>query len=243
MLKKIEPTLDASAENKLVWTKPCHEEEKNEVLDEISEEIQSYIETEIIPRYDTFDAGHRRDHVLGVISSSLFLARSYALNVSMVYTIAAYHDVGLVNGREHHHTDSARLMRADEKLRQWFSEEEIAIMCDAVEDHRASSGHPPRTLYGCVVADADHDNTPEMVVRRTIQYGLKNCGEMTYEEQRARCYAHFAEKYDEGGYLHFWLPESEQSPNLRNLRALLHDAPRLQNVFDRIYKEELARIG
>ena len=33
----------------------------------IRQEIIDYVEREIIPRYDGFDAAHRRDHVLTVI--------------------------------------------------------------------------------------------------------------------------------------------------------------------------------
>ena len=37
-------------------------------------ELKSYVEREIIPRYDHFDAAHRRDHVETVISQSLEIA-------------------------------------------------------------------------------------------------------------------------------------------------------------------------
>ena len=45
--------------------------------DELNIELQKYIEREIIPRYDEFDAGHRRDHVMTVIEQSLELAQYY----------------------------------------------------------------------------------------------------------------------------------------------------------------------
>ena len=111
-------------------------------------EIRNYVEAEILPRYDHFDAGHRRDHVLLVIDSSLRLARVYHLDMCMAYVVAAYHDTGLVNGRERHHLDSAVLLRADAVLRQWFTDEQVDIMAEAVEDHRASAERPPRSIYG-----------------------------------------------------------------------------------------------
>lgn len=52
-------------------------------------------------------------------------------------------------------------------------------MREAVEDHRASSDHEPRTIYGRIVAEADRCIDPPTIVRRTIQYGLANYPELT----------------------------------------------------------------
>lgn len=205
-------------------------------MNDIPEELRVYVETEILPRYDHFDAGHRRDHVQVVIDNSLRLARAYHLNMSMAYVIAAYHDTGLVNGRERHHLYSAEIMRADATLLRWFTPDEISLMCEAVEDHRASAGQEPRSLYGKVVADADHDNTAETIVRRIMQYGLEHYPEMSKEEQCRRVYDHLRKKYAEGGYLRFWLPETEQSSHLSELRGWIHDG-RIDSVFDRLWEE------
>ena len=120
----------------------------------MNSELEQYIEREIIPRYEHFDAAHRTDHVRTVIAQSLELAAHYDADPDMVYTVAAYHDTGLVNGRERHHIDAGRILAADAELRRWFTEEQIAVMRDAVEDHRASSDHEPRTVYGRIVAEA-----------------------------------------------------------------------------------------
>ena len=96
-------------------------------------ELQQYIEREILPRYDHFDKAHQRDHVLMVIQQSLDIASRLDVVLDMVYTIAAYHDTGLCEGREHHHEVSARILKADQRLRQWFTDEQIAVMADAAE--------------------------------------------------------------------------------------------------------------
>ena len=72
----------------------------------MNKELERYIEREIIPRYEDFDAAHRTDHVRTVIAQSLELAAHYDADADMVYTVAAYHDTGLANGRERHHIDS-----------------------------------------------------------------------------------------------------------------------------------------
>ena len=44
----------------------------------MNKELERYIEREIIPRYEDFDAAHRTDHVRTVIAQSLELAAHYA---------------------------------------------------------------------------------------------------------------------------------------------------------------------
>ena len=136
-----------------------------------SEELKNHIETEIIPRYESFDAAHGTDHVRTVIAQSLDLARHYDVDADMIYAVAAYHDTGLARGRELHHIHSGEILLADTELRRWFTAEQLAVMRDAVEDHRASSDHAPRTIYGRIVAEADRCIDPATVLRRTVQYG------------------------------------------------------------------------
>ena len=200
--------------------------------------MKHYIETEIIPRYETFDKAHRTDHVRQVIAESLQLASYYEVDERMVYTIAAYHDIGLCEGREYHHLVSGRLMRADERLREWFTEEEIEIMAQAVEDHRASLDHAPRSIYGRIVAEADRLIEPMQILRRTVQYGLSHYPELTKEQHYLRYCEHLQEKYAEGGYLKLWIPESENASQLKALRGIIADETRKREVFERIFEEE-----
>ena len=97
-----------------------------------------------------------------------------SINSDMVYVIAAFHDLGLVNDRENHHKDSRIILEADEFVKIHFTAEQIRIMGEAVEDHRASNSQKPRSKYGLIVAEADRFIEPETIIRRTIQYGLAN---------------------------------------------------------------------
>lgn len=193
--------------------------------------LQQYVEQEILPRYDHFDQAHRRDHVLMVIRQSLEIASKLDVNLDMVYTIAAYHDTGLCEGREHHHEVSAQIIKADARLRQWFTEEQIQTMADAAEDHRASAKQAPRTLYGRIVAEADRFIDPETIVRRTIQYGLDHYPELDQEAQYRRMVAHLKEKYGRGGYLKLWFPDSPNATRLEHLRQLIDDEQELTRLF------------
>ena len=200
------------------------------------EEIRAFVEREIVPRYDGFDAGHGREHVQTVISQALSLAQYYPeVDRCMLLIAAAYHDLGLINGREHHHTDSARIVREDERLRQWFSEEEINTIADAAEDHRASSDHEPRTIYGRIVAEADRIIDSETIVRRALQYGMKHEPGLDREGQYRRLMEHMREKYDYGGYLKLWIPQGDNAMRLEEFRRILADESAFRHLFDTIY--------
>lgn len=200
--------------------------------------MKHYLETEIIPRYETFDKAHRTEHVRQVIAESLKLASYYVVDERMVYAVAAYHDIGLCEGREHHHLVSGRMMRADSRLREWFSEEEIEVMAQAVEDHRASNVHAPRSIYGRIVAEADRLIEPMQILRRTVQYGLSHYPELSKDLHYSRYCEHLHEKYAEGGYLKLWIPESENAAQLRALRRIIADESQCRAAFEQIYSEE-----
>lgn len=200
------------------------------------EEIRDFVEREIVPRYDGFDAGHGRDHVQTVISQALSLAQYYpVVDRCMLLVAAAYHDLGLAFGRELHHIHSARIVREDGRLQQWFNEDEINTIADAAEDHRASSDHEPRTIYGRIVAEADRIIDGETIVRRALQYGLKHEPGLDREGQYRRLMEHMREKYDYGGYLQLWIPESDNAKQLEAFRQTLANEVAFRRMFDTIY--------
>jgi uncharacterized protein len=204
----------------------------------LTSELIDYIEAEVLLRYDAFDKAHNRKHAITVLVKSVQLAQHYDVSTAMVYTIAAFHDTGLVEGREYHHTASARIIREDKRLKELFTAEEIEIMADAVEDHRASSSKPPRTIYGKIVAEADRIIDPTTIMRRTIQYGLSHYPELSEEGHIERAVAHIKEKYGEGGYLKLWIPESDNAARLQEFRTLISNGALLVESLKRIYDEE-----
>ena len=204
----------------------------------IREDLRRYIEQEILPLYDAFDRGHRRDHAHQVIERSTQLAEAFDVDAEMVYAIAAYHDTGLRFGRENHHSDSARIVLADGELRRWFTEEQIVTIAEAAEDHRASAARAPRSIYGRIVAEADRLIIPELIIRRTVQYSLANFPALDREGHWLRSQEHLHEKYDEGGYLRLWIEGSDNAERLERLREIIADKEQLREIFDKIFDEE-----
>ncbi len=204
----------------------------------IREDLRRYIEQEILPLYDSFDRGHRRDHAHQVIERSAQIAEAFEVDAEMVYAIAAYHDTGLRFGRENHHSDSARIILADKELQRWFTTEQIETIAQAAEDHRASAARAPRTIYGRIVAEADRLIIPELIIRRTVQYSLANFPALDREGHWLRSQEHLHEKYDEGGYLRLWIEGSDNAERLKQLREIIADKEQLREIFDKIFNEE-----
>lgn len=202
------------------------------------EEILRWIEESVIPCYDAFDRGHRRDHARHVLQTALDLARHYDVDPRMVAVAAACHDLGLSLDRKTHHLESGRIIRQMEKLNEWFSRDQIETIAQAAEDHRASATVPPRTIYGMIVAEADRQIIPETVIRRTVQYGIRNFPEMNREQQFDRTVAHLKEKYGPDGYMKLLIPESPNAAGLEQLRSLMEDRERLFRIFCPIFDEE-----
>ena len=213
--------------------------------------LEEYLKREILPRYASFDAAHQLDHATLVMEQSWKLAdivnqsaayvnpdgTKTVVDKDMVLTIAAYHDTGLCQGRETHHLVSGRIIREDEALRQWFSAEEIESMAEAAEDHRASSKHAPRSIYGRILAEADRTIEPYDIIKRTVQFGLGHYPELDREGNWQRTLDHLHEKYAKGGYLKLWIPESPNGERLAALRAIIREEHRLWEIFDEIWEK------
>lgn len=203
-------------------------------------DLVEFIETQILPQYAEFDRAHNMEHVTRVIRSSLDLVKITGADINMVYTIAAYHDLGMSGHRADHHIRGGKILERDARLKKWFSPEQIKIMKEAVEDHRASASRAPRSIYGKIVAEADRDIEPQVVIRRTIQFGFGHYPELDKEGHWKRFLEHMNNKYSKDGYLKLWIPGSPNAKKLSELRNLIEQPVELRKAFDQIFAEETA---
>lgn len=197
--------------------------------------LKTYVQESILPRYDAFDAAHQRDHAQMVISRALDLAEFYPVDKEMIYVSAAYHDLGLLAGRENHHLVSGEILRNDARLLEWFSASQIETMAQAAEDHRASAQREPRSIYGKIIAEADRLIDPILVIERTLQYGHKHYPQLSKEEHFNRAIRHLHEKYGPQGYLKLWIPESPNAVALKELHALMADDAKLRSIMEQLF--------
>ena len=115
----------------------------------INDKLKEYIEENIFPEYSKNEPAHNIDHIKYVINRSFKFADTIPnINYDMVYTIASYHDIGHHVNPKIHEIVSAEIMYNDNMLKEFFNDEERKIIKEAIEDHRASSNHEPRNIYG-----------------------------------------------------------------------------------------------
>ena len=202
--------------------------------------LMEFVEKQILPRYTAFGESHGLYHVTRVIKNSLELARMLGADINMTYTIAAYHDLGMEGPRAIHHITSGKILTADARLKKWFSPEQIKIMREAVEDHRASASHAPRSIYGKIVAEADRDIVIDTVFTRAIQYGIEHDPDKDKEWQFKRFDSHMEEKYSNNGYIKLWIPHSPNEKKLKELRDIIVNKELLRQYFDKIYDKIIA---
>ena len=217
----------------------------------INQELEKYIYEEVVPRYREFDDAHKEDHALTAIAQAMHLLSGREewlasqddvdtiwfadVDENMLLAAAACHDLGLVNGRDNHHKDSGVIIRSDSRLAQWFTPEQIEVIAQAAEDHRASGKGAPRSIYGMIVAEADRVIDGETIIRRTVQFGFKHYPDLDREGHIARAIAHLHEKYGRGGYLKLWIPWSENSVRLNALQDTIADPDAILHEVERIY--------
>lgn len=188
-------------------------------------QIIEYVRSNIFPVYERDNSGHGIDHIKQVIDRSFEIMKENELDLdrNMVYTIAAYHDIGHQADPKTHEKISAKMFCEDNEIKKWFTKEQISTIKDAIEDHRASCKREPRNIYGKLVSTADRTILDiDEYIRRTYLYGLKNNSELKTEEDRLnRVYEHLSEKYGENGYARICLPDEKLEISLQKIRRAL----------------------
>lgn len=205
----------------------------------LDKNIETYVKENILPLYNSFDKAHSQEHVQKVIYNSLSIVQELDLNLdlNMVYVIAAYHDLGLIYGRKEHEKKSKAILLSDRVLEKWFSDENIVLMADAVEDHRASNEYEPRSIYGKIISDADSDIEYWVILKRIVQYSLEYFPEYSFDQHFERSFSYMRDKYGENGYLKLWLSTSYNRNNLKEIQVKLSQPLRMKQDFNLMFDE------
>ena len=205
----------------------------------INEELQKYIIENIFPKYEKYYS-HGMIHVNNVIDNMMMLADFYDLDKNMAYTIASYHDIGLNVDRENHEHESGKVLENDIELKKYFTEDEIKIMKEAVEDHRGSRKTRPRNFYGECVSDSDRDFDIPLLAKRQLATSLKNYpGLTTFDEHFERCYEYLCRRLNDSGKFNLWT----NNPILVERRDKFQQDYLNKELARSIYKKEWDRIS
>lgn len=202
----------------------------------INKILKNYIEENIFPKYQKNDLGHNINHINYVIKRSLIFANQVDnINYNMVYTIAAYHDIGHHIDAKNHEIISGEILENDKNLLNFFTPKEIVIMKEAIEDHRASNEIKPRSIYGKIISSADRNTSIDEIIKRTYAYRLKHNPSDTLENIIEESRKHIIDKFGNNGYAiqKMYFIDKEYEQFLKDVLTLTND----KEIFKKRYIE------
>ena len=205
----------------------------------IDPKLVSYIECEIFPIYETFDEGHDLNHIKAVIERALELGEGIdGVDMNIVYTASALHDIGIKVQRKNHAYYSGVFVREDGKLKEFFSNEEIEIIAQAVEDHSTSKGIEPRSIYGKIACDADKDLDINTSLLRAYEFTKKYFPDYSEEECINNVYEQLNFKFGKEGKVKFWIGARKQNEFLKQMKRLASDRTSFEKLIKTLIEEK-----
>ena len=196
----------------------------------MNKELVEYIEAEIFPRYERFYS-HGLDHIQRVIETAQMLGETYGLDKDILYAAAACHDLGLKVNRKHHEEESGKIVAADERLPEFFSADALKLIKEAVEDHRGSRKERPRSMYGCVISDADRDFDVATLARRNLATSIRNYLDVTtFEGHFERCYEYLMQRV-KGEHFNLWTEHPELVRQREEYEKTFFDKERTREIY------------
>ncbi len=205
---------------------------------DLNEKLVEYIEKNIFPQYDLNEEGHNINHIITVINHAFDIAKNYNIDINILYTVVAYHDIAHHIDKDKHEKISANIMYDDLNLNTFFNKEELSIIKLAIEDHRASSSIIPRNIYGKIVSVADKNLTLKDAILRTYFYTKKHSPEYNTDEKIFdRIYEHLSEKFGENGYAKIYIKDEKFDNFKKELIELLKN----KDNFYKVVKDTISK--
>lgn len=198
-------------------------------------DYKEYIQSTIFPIYEKNDKGHNIEHINSVIEKVIEYNKKYNLDEKILYIAAAFHDIAHHIDKDNHEILSAKYFKEDEFMKKYLTKEESDIIFQTIEDHRASKGKCPRSMYGKLLLSADKTMTFEVFITRTYHYSVKHFPNYTKEDRMRSIYEHMIEKYSNDGYAKSYI---EYDMDLLNFRKKVELYKKNYNL----YKEAYLRI-
>jgi len=222
----------------------------------INKKLKKHIKENIIPAYKSANKAHSVEHIKNVIEYAIMLARELHLNLDIIYTAAAYHDIGILGWgcrdnkashkhlRKYHHIYSARAVMQSNALRDFFNIKELKIISDACLDHRASNPKQPSSIFGKVIADADRLDGFELDVlfQRCLDYENFKYPNKEIDEIKADIYNHINDKYSFNGYafdsLYLKITKMKFEEEIKRVKEVSSSRPLFEQEFTKWLKDK-----
>ena len=209
----------------------------------INKELKKYIKKKILPKYTLNDEGHNIKHINYVIKRSIKFSKTVSnIDKEIVYTVATYHDLGYYKDPKNHEKIAAEIFKNDNNIKSFFTEEEINLIIEAIEDHRASKGIDPRNIYGKIIASADKNVFVDDIIKRTYIYIIKYDGvdKNNFECIFNKIKEHIKEKYGKKGYAtnNMYFKDKKYDKYLKKIDNLLNDDKKFKKSIKKIINKK-----
>ncbi len=199
----------------------------------INKFLLNYLQDTILPEYSKNDSGHGIEHIDYVINRCFKFAEQFeGIDYDVLYTSAVFHDIAHHIDKKNHEKLSAEVFQNDVIMKKLFNNEQLILIKEAIEDHRASSETEPRSVYGKILSSADRSTDVDDFLRRTHAYTLKHQPDSTLQEQLDRAYTHTSEKYGSEGYAKHYVYDEEYE----NFRMEINNLIKNPYLFEEKYK-------
>ena len=198
----------------------------------MNNDLKKYIENNVFPEYEKNDSGHGIEHIKYVIERCFKFAEQFDdINSDMLYTMAAYHDIGHHIKKKNHEIISAEFFYCNDDMKRFFNENQRIIIKEGIEDHRASAEHSPRSVYGKILSSADRSTDINDFLRRTHLYTLRQNPDSSINDMVDRAYKHTSDKYGKNGYSKTFVIDEDYEKFLHKIDEMLSDKEKFKKYY------------
>ena len=146
----------------------------------------------------------------------------------MVYTIAAFHDIGYKENPDEHEEVSSEMFRKNKDITEFFDQEQVDTIAEAIADHRASLEYEARSIYGKIVSSADREVSVDRMLTRSVLYQKDKLTKQnnmipTVDQIIEASYKKLSSKYGKGGYAKMYFPDKKYKEYLDRMQDLLEN--------------------
>ena len=201
----------------------------------MNDKLLDYIENNVFPQYAKNEQGHGIEHIKYVIERCMRFAEQFDnIDLNILYTIAAFHDIGHHIDKKNHEKLSAEMFYNNMNMTQFFTEEERIIIKEGIEDHRASCDSVPHSDYGKIISSADRSTDVNEFLKRTHSFTLKYEPNLNQSEIIERAYNHTKEKYGDSGYAKNYVVDDEYNKFKNTILELLNNKEKFKQYYIKV---------
>ena len=217
------------------------EEYINYCINKVDNNLKKYINNKIIPKYDLNDKGHNKDHINFIIKRAFEISKNYDIDYNILYVCVCFHDIACHINRELHEKLSALVAFNDDFLNNLFKKNEMAIIKEAIEDHRASSNNIPRNIYGKILSSADRKVGIKEYLISSLFFKVKDTKNLDMKEAIDKSYIHAIKKFGKNGYAvnKSYVDDIKYKKFLNDIQNLIDNKDDFYKLAEIVFKENI----